>query len=224
VDLMGIGAAMTRILLVDDHDMVRDVLRGRLNREPDLEVVAEAGTAADALERVRSSHPDVVVLDVRLPDRSGVEVCRDIRSEHTDVAVLMLTASADNQAVFDAIMAGASGYVLKKIRGNGLVDGIRRVAAGESMLDPALTASVLDRIRHPTADGGAWRLTATESRIIELVADGETNREIGERVGLAEMTVKNHVSSILAKLQLSRQADEATYLAEQRARLDRMQR
>lgn len=215
---------MTRILLVDDHDMVRDVLRGRLNREPDLEVVAEAGTAADALERVRSSHPDVVVLDVRLPDRSGVEVCRDIRSEHTDVAVLMLTASADNQAVFDAIMAGASGYVLKKIRGNGLVDGIRRVAAGESMLDPALTASVLDRIRHPTTDGGAWRLTATESRIIELVADGETNREIGERVGLAEMTVKNHVSSILAKLQLSRQADEATYLAEQRARLDRMQR
>lgn len=195
---------MTRILLVDDHDMVREGLRAWLDREPDLDVVAEARTAADALERVRSARPDVVVLDVRLPDRSGVEVCRDIRSEHTDVAVLMLTSSSDDQALFDAMMAGASGYVLKKIRGNGLVEGVRRVAAGESMLDPALIAVVLRRVRRPVTDGAAWRLTATESRIVELAADGETNRGIGERLGLGEETVKNHLVSILAKLQLPR--------------------
>lgn len=203
---------MTRILLVDDHDMVREGLRAWLEREPDLDVVAEARTAADALERVRSSHPDVVVLDVRLPDRSGVEVCRDIRSEHTDVAVLMLTSSPDDRALFDAMMAGASGYVLKRIRGNGLVEGVRRVAAGESMLDPALMALVLRRIRRSVTDGGTRRLTATEWRIVELAADGETNRGIGERLGLAEDTVKNHVMSILATLQLPGQ----------RPRLDRM--
>jgi DNA-binding NarL/FixJ family response regulator len=220
--MTGIGAAMTRILLVDDHDVVREGLRAWLDREPDLEVVAEAGTAADALEHVRSFHPEVVVLDVRLPDRSGVEVCRDIRSEHADVAVLMLTSSTVDQALFDAIIAGASGYVLKKIRDNDLVGGIRRVAAGESMLDPALTASALDRIRHLATHGGARHrgLTPTESRILELVANGNTNWEIGDRVGLDETAVRGHVSSILAKLQAWRRAEAVAYFAEQYVRLD----
>lgn len=208
-------------MLVDDHEVVRAGLRRLLEAHDDLEVVAEAATAADAVLRARSYHPDVVVLDVRLPDRSGVEVCRDIRTEHPEMAVLMLTSFADDRALFDSIMAGAAGYVLKQIRGNDLVDGIRRVSAGESLLDPAVTAKVLDRLRHPETAGDARlaRLTPTELRIVEMIADGLTNRAIGERIGLAEKTVKNYVSSILAKMHMSRRAEAAAYLAEHRGRL-----
>jgi two-component system, NarL family, response regulator DevR len=210
----------TRIMLVDDHEVVRTGLRSLLTAQDGLEVVAEAATAHEAVLRARSYHPDVVVLDVRLPDRSGVEVCRDIRAEHPDMAVLMLTSFSDDQALFDSIMAGAAGYVLKQIRGNDLVDGIRRVARGESLLDPAVTARVLERLRHPETQGDARlaRLTPTELRIVEMIADGMTNRTIGERIGLAEKTVKNYVSSILAKLHMSRRSEAAAYLAEHRAR------
>jgi DNA-binding NarL/FixJ family response regulator len=211
---------VVRVMLVDDHEVVRAGLRSLLTTQDDLEVVAEAGTAADAVLRARSYHPDVVVLDVRLPDRSGVEVCRDIRSEHPDMAVLILTSFSDDRALFDSIMAGAAGYVLKQIRGNELVDGIRRVGRGESLLDPAVTARVLERLRHPETQGDARlaRLTPTELRIVEMIADGLTNRAIGERIGLAEKTVKNYVSSILAKMHMSRRAEAAAYLAEHRAR------
>lgn len=210
----------TRIMLVDDHEVVRAGLRSLLDAHDDLQVVAEAETAAEAVLRARSYHPDVVVLDVRLPDRSGVEVCRDILSEHPRMAVLMLTSFSDDRALFDSIMAGAAGYVLKQIRGTDLVDGIRRVAAGESLLDPAVTAKVLDRLRHPETAGDARlaRLTPTELRIVEMIADGLTNRAIGERIGLAEKTVKNYVSSILAKMHMSRRAEAAAYLAEHRGR------
>jgi two-component system response regulator DevR len=210
----------TRVMLVDDHEVVRAGLRTLLAAQEDMEVVAEAATAAEAVLRARSYHPDVVVLDVRLPDRSGVEVCRDIREEHPAMPVLMLTSFSDDRALFDSIMAGAAGYVLKQIRGNDLVDGIRRVSRGESLLDPAITARVLERLRHPETQGDARlaRLTPTELRIVEMIADGMTNRAIGEGIGLAEKTVKNYVSSILAKMHMSRRAEAAAYLADHRAR------
>ena len=211
---------MTRIMLVDDHEVVRNGLRAMLEAHDDLEVVAEAGTAADAVLRARSYKPDVVVMDVRLPDRSGVEACRDIRAENPGIHVLMLTSFSDDQALFDSIMAGAAGYVLKQIRGGDLVEGIRRVAAGESLLDPAVTARVLDRVRNPQGDQDPRlaRLTPTEARILDMIAEGLTNREIGERVHLAEKTVKNYVSTILTKLQVSRRAEAAAYVAERRSR------
>ncbi|HSK90407.1 MAG TPA: response regulator transcription factor [Euzebyales bacterium] len=211
---------VTRVMLVDDHEVVRTGLRSLLAAQDDLDVVAEASTAAEAVLRARSYHPDVVVLDVRLPDRSGVEACRDIRAEHPEIAVLMLTSFSDDQALFDSIMAGAAGYLLKQIRGMDLVDGIRRVARGESLLDPAVTARVLDRLRHPGTHGDARlsRLTPTELRIVEMIADGMTNRAIGDEIGLAEKTVKNYVSSILAKMHMSRRTEAAAYLADRRAR------
>ena len=209
-----------RVMLVDDHEIVRTGLKTLIDGHDDLQIVAEAATASDAVLRARSYHPEVVVLDVRLPDRSGVEACRDIRSEHPNMAVLMLTSFSDDQALFDSIMAGAAGYVLKQIRGMELLDGIRRVARGESLLDPAVTARVLDRVRHPATHGDSRlsRLTPTELRIVEMIADGMTNRAIGERIGLAEKTIKNYVSSILAKMHMSRRAEAAAYLAEHRGR------
>ncbi len=214
---------MIKVMLVDDHEVVRQGLRAMLDAQEDLEVVAEAGTAGEAVLRARSYKPDVVVLDVRLPDRSGVLACRDIRAEHPDMAVLMLTSFSDDQALFDSIMAGAAGYVLKQIRGTELIDGIRRVGAGESLLDPAVTARVLERVRNPKGDEDPRlaRLTPTEARILEMIAEGLTNREIGERIHLAEKTVKNYVSTILTKLQVSRRAEAAAYLAERRHRNDR---
>jgi two-component system, NarL family, response regulator DevR len=212
-----------RIMLVDDHEVVRKGIRTMLEAHEDLEVVAEAGTADEAVLRARSYKPDVVVMDVRLPDRSGVLACRDIRAEHPDIAVLMLTSFSDDQALFDSIMAGAAGYVLKQIRGTELVEGIRRVGAGESLLDPAVTARVLDRVRNPQGDQDPRlaRLTPTEARILEMIAEGLTNREIGDRIHLAEKTVKNYVSTILTKLQVSRRAEAAAYLADRRARDER---
>jgi two-component system, NarL family, response regulator DevR len=214
---------MTRVMLVDDHEVVRNGLRAMLEANEDLEIVAEAGNVAEAVLRARSYKPDVVVMDVRLPDGSGVEACRDIRAEHPEIKVLMLTSFSDDQALFDSIMAGASGYVLKQIRGSDLVDGIRRVGAGESLLDPAVTARVLERVRNPhgNEDPRLARLTPTEARILDMIAEGLTNREIGERVHLAEKTVKNYVSTILTKLQVSRRAEAAAYVAERRGRDER---
>jgi len=213
---------MIRVMLVDDHEVVRKGLRAMLDDLSDMEVVAEAGSASEAVHRARAAQPDVVVMDVRLPDRSGVLACRDIRAERPDVAVLMLTSFSDDQALFDSIMAGAAGYVLKQIRGSDLMEGIRRIAAGESLLDPAVTARVLDRVRNPKGDVDPRlaRLTPTEERILELVAEGQTNRQIGERIHLAEKTVKNYVSAILSKLEVSRRAEAAAYLVSHRARSD----
>ena len=214
---------MTRVMLVDDHEVVRNGLRAMLEVNEDLEIVAEAGNVAEAVLRARSYKPDVVVMDVRLPDGTGVEACRDIRAEHPEIKVLMLTSFSDDQALFDSIMAGASGYVLKQIRGSDLVDGIRRVGAGESLLDPAVTARVLERVRNPhgNEDPRLARLTPTEARILDMIAEGLTNREIGERVHLAEKTVTNYVSTILTKLQVSRRAEAAAYVAERRGRDER---
>jgi DNA-binding NarL/FixJ family response regulator len=208
-------------MLVDDHEVVREGLKALLEAEADLEIVAEAGDAEQAVLRARSHKPDVVVMDVRMPGRSGVEACRDIRSERPETAVLFLTTYSDDQALFDAIMAGAAGYVLKQIRGNELVEGVRRVAAGDSLLDPKVTAKVLDRIRHPQGYGSRLaRLTPTELRILEMLADGLTNRQIGEQVRLAEKTVKNYVSAIFSKLGVSRRAEAAAYLVGHRPQAD----
>jgi DNA-binding NarL/FixJ family response regulator len=213
---------MTRVFLLDDHEVVRRGVRELLEAEDDLEVVGEAGTAAEALARIPSTRPDVAVLDVRLPDGDGVEVCRDIRSEHPEVACVMLTSFADDDAVYAAIMAGAAGYLLKQVRGTDLVDGIRRVGRGESLLDPAVTTRVLERIRHRPEDELSG-LTEQERRILALIAEGLTNRQIGERLYLAEKTVKNYVSNLLAKMGMSRRTEAAAYaarLAERREHRD----
>lgn len=214
---------MIRILLVDDHEVVREGLRALLDAQDDLEVVAEADSVSEGIARAKTFEPDVVVMDVRLPDGSGVEACREIRSRQPDTAVLMLTSFSDDQALFDSIMAGAAGYVLKQVRGTELIDSIRRVGSGESILDPAITARVLDRIRNPKQDEDPRlaRLTPTELRIVEMIADGLTNRQIADRIHLAEKTVKNYVSAILSKLEVARRAEAAAYLADRRARQDR---
>lgn len=211
-----------RVLLVDDHEVVRSGLAAMLDSQEDLEVVAEAGTVAEAISRTRTFEPDVVVMDVRLPDGTGIEACREIRSRMPGVAVIVLTSFSDDQALFDSILAGAAGYVLKQVRGGDLVDSIRRVGAGESILDPTVTARVLDRIRNPREDQDPRlaKLTPTEMRIVEMIADGATNRQIADRIHLAEKTVKNYVSAILSKLEVSRRAEAAAYLADRRARRD----
>ncbi|WP_108667794.1 response regulator [Euzebya rosea] len=209
--------APTRVMLVDDHEVVRQGLKALVESTGEMEVVAQAGTVAEAVLRARSYHPDVIVMDVRLPDGSGVEACRDIRAEDPSARVLMLTSFSDDKALFDSIMAGAAGYVLKQIRGHDLLDGIRRVAAGESLLDPAVTAQVLERIRNPrSGDPRLARLTPTERRILDQIAVGSTNRQIGDELGLAEKTIKNYVSTILSKLQVVRRAEAAAYLVAHR--------
>lgn len=189
-----------------------------LSGERDLEVVGEAGTAADALVRIPATRPDVAVLDVRLPDGSGVEVCREIRSRDEGIACLMLTSFADDEALFDAIMAGASGYVLKAIRGEELLTAVRDVAAGKSLLDPVATARVLERLRGGRGAGGGGDdrlagLTEQERKILDLIGEGLTNRAIGERLHLAEKTIKNYVSSLLSKLGMERRSQAAAYVA-----------
>ncbi|HUG83297.1 MAG TPA: response regulator transcription factor [Euzebya sp.] len=202
-----------RVMLVDDHEVVRQGLRALVAGGGEMTVVAEAGTVAEAVLRARSYKPDVIVMDVRLPDGTGVDACRDIRSERPDARVLMLTSFSDDKALFDAIMAGASGYLLKQVRGADLMDAIRRVAAGESLLDPGVTAQVLERIRNPSGDDPRLaRLTPTERRILDAIATGSTNREIGDHLGLAEKTIKNYVSTILSKLHVARRAEAAAYL------------
>jgi DNA-binding NarL/FixJ family response regulator len=204
----------TRVFLLDDHELVRRGLRDLLELEDDLEVTGEASTADEALRRVAAARPDVAVLDVRLPDGNGVEVCREIRSRHPEVRCLMLTSFSDDEALFDAIMAGASGYVLKQVRGDELVQDIRRVAAGQSLLDPGVTAKVLDRLRNPPEeDKELASLTEQERHILDHLAEGLTNRQIAERMFLAEKTVKNYVSNLLAKLGMHRRTEAAVYAA-----------
>ncbi len=199
-----------RVFLLDDHEVVRRGLRELLESAGDIEVIGESGLAAEATSRIPALRPDVAILDGRLPDGSGIDVCRDIRSVDPTIRALILTSYDDDEALFAAILAGASGYVLKQITGHDLLDTVRRVAAGQSMIDPALTARVLDRVRNgvPEADELA-DLTAREREILELIAEGLTNRQIGERLFLAEKTVKNYVSSLLAKLGLERRTQAA---------------
>jgi two-component system response regulator DevR len=203
----------TRVFLLDDHEVVRRGVRELLEADEDMVVVGEAGTAEEALSRIPATTPHVAVLDVRLPDGDGVEVCREIRSKHPEIACIMLTSFADDEAVYAAIMAGAAGYVLKQVRGSDLIQGIKRVAAGESLLDPLVTTRLLDRIRHQGEDDELSSLSDQERRILELIAEGLTNRQIGERMFLAEKTVKNYVSNLLSKLGMSRRTEAAVYAA-----------
>jgi two-component system, NarL family, response regulator DevR len=204
-----------RVFLLDDHELVRRGIRDLLWAEDDLAVVGDASSAGEALERIPQTRPDVAILDVRLGEGSGIEVCREIRSAHPEVACVMLTSFADDEALFASIMAGASGYVLKQIRGSDLVSAIRRVAGGESLLDPLVTARVLERLRHPRPEepDPLASLSAQERRILDLIAEGKTNRQIGEAMFLAEKTVKNYVSHVLAKLGMERRAEAAAYAA-----------
>ena len=201
-----------RVFLLDDHEIVRLGVREVLEAAPDITVVGEAGTAASALARIPALRPDVAVLDVRLPDGDGVSVCRDIRSSMPGVACLMLTSFGDDEALFDAIMAGAAGYVLKQIRGTDLVGAVRAVAAGPSLLDPEAASRVMRRMRDQAAKSDPLSgLTGQERRILELIGEGLTNRQIGERLGLAEKTVKNYVSRLLAKLGMERRTQAAVF-------------
>lgn len=201
-----------RVFLLDDHEVVRRGLTDLLEADGDIVVVGESGLAQEAARRIPALRPDVAVLDGRLPDGSGIDVCRDIRSTHPDIAVLILTSYDDDEALFAAIMGGAAGYVLKQIRGNDLVDAVRRVAAGQSLLDPAITAQVLDRLRRgQPQDTALAPLTEQERRILELIGEGMTNRQIAERVFLAEKTVKNYVSSLLGKLGMERRTQAAVF-------------
>jgi two-component system, NarL family, response regulator DevR len=202
-----------RVFLLDDHELVRRGVRDLLEGEDDLVVVGEAGTAEEAVGRIPATTPNVAVLDVQLPDGDGVEVCREIRSKHPEIACVMLTSFSDDEAVYAAIMAGAAGFILKQVRGNDLVDGIRRVARGESLLDPQVTTRVLERLRTQSEADELAELTDQERNILMLIADGLTNREIGEQLFLAEKTVKNYVSNLLSKLGMHRRTEAAVYAA-----------
>jgi len=201
-----------RVFLMDDHELVRRGLVDLLKSEPDMTVVGEAGTAADALRRIPSARPDVALLDGRLPDGSGIDVCREIRSADPAIRCLILTSFDDDEALFAAIMAGASGYLLKEVGGSNLVAGIRQVAAGQSLIDPAVTQKLLDRLRNPVKESSKLdQLTPREREILNLITDGYTNRQIGERLFLAEKTVKNYVSILLTKLGMQRRTQAAVY-------------
>ncbi|TMC12698.1 MAG: response regulator transcription factor [Chloroflexi bacterium] len=205
-----------RVMLVDDHEVVRDGVKALLQAAEDLTVISEASSVAEAVRYAAAMKPDVVVMDVRLADGSGIEATREIRAQRPETQVLMLTSFADDEALFASIMAGAAGYVLKQIRGGELVNAIRMVGRGQSLLDPAVTATVLDRLRkgkHLLRDERLARLSGQEERILTLVAEGWTNRQIGDELHLAEKTVKNYVSSILSKLEVARRAEAAAYLA-----------
>ncbi|KQX75847.1 MULTISPECIES: response regulator transcription factor [unclassified Aeromicrobium] len=200
-----------RVFLLDDHEVVRAGLKHLLESSGDIEVVGDVGTAAAALARVPALRPDVAILDARLPDGSGIEVCRQIRSTHPATKAIILTSFDDDEALFASIMAGAAGYVLKQVTGQDLVAAVRHVAAGGSLLDPSVTAKVMERLREgePGEPDELRSLTAQERRILELVAEGLTNRQIGDRLFLAEKTVKNYMSNVLAKLGLERRTQAA---------------
>jgi two-component system, NarL family, response regulator DevR len=201
-----------RVFLLDDHELVRRGIRELLESEGDIVVVGESGSAQEAARRIPALRPDVAILDGRLPDGSGVDVCREVRSVDPTIKALILTSYDDDDALFAAIMAGAAGYILKQVRGNDFVDIVRRVAAGQSMLDPAMTAQVLERVRSgPPKDKALEGLTDQEQKILELIGEGLTNRQIAERMFLAEKTVKNYVSSMLAKLGLTSRTQAAIF-------------
>jgi two-component system response regulator DevR len=206
-----------RVFLLDDHEVVRRGIADLLETEAGIRVVGEAGSAAEALRRIPAARPDVAILDARLPDGSGIDVCRDIRSEMPEVNCLILTSYDDDDAIFAAVMAGAAGYLLKEIRGTSLVDAVRQVAAGKSLLDPSVTGRLLSRLRDGAPkDTRLASLTDREREILGLIADGLTNRQIGERLFLAEKTVKNYVSGLLAKLGMQRRTQAAVFGAETR--------
>jgi DNA-binding NarL/FixJ family response regulator len=199
-----------RVFLLDDHEVVRRGIRDVLESEPDIIVVGEAGTAAEALARVPAVKPDVAILDVRLPDDDGVSVCRELRSKLPELACLMLTSFGDDEALLSAIMAGAAGYLLKQVRGSDIVGAVRTVAAGGSMLDPRMTATVIQRLREPpTGDDPVASLSEQERRVFDLIGEGLTNRQIGDQMFLAEKTVKNYVSNVFAKLGMQRRSQAA---------------
>jgi two-component system, NarL family, response regulator DevR len=202
------------VFLLDDHEVVRRGVRDLLEASGELEVIGEASTAEEALSRIPAVRPQVAVLDVRLPDGNGVEVCRSIRSDHPEIACLMLTSYSDDEALFEAIMAGAAGYVLKQIRGNDLVAAVKHVATGASLLDPALVGRVMARLRNPPQeDERLGRLSDQERRILDLIAQGMTNRQIANELHLAEKTIKNYVSNLLMKLGMERRTEAAVFAA-----------
>lgn len=203
-----------KVFVLDDHEIVRRGLAEVLRGQADVKIVGEAGTAAEALSRISATMPDVAVVDLRLPDGSGIDVCREIRARHPSVHCLILTSIDDEAAIVAAVIAGADGYVLKQIRGPSLIDAIRRVAAGESLLDASVTAQVLNHLREEQqADERLGALNIQERRILNLIADGLTNREIGQRLFLAEKTIKNNVSGVLNKLGMQRRTQAAVYAA-----------
>jgi len=207
---------MTRIMLVDDHEVVREGLRALLSRREGFQVVAQAGTVAEAITEAARARPEIIVMDVRLPDGSGIEACREIRESQPEIKVIILTSYADDDAVFASILAGAAGYVLKQTRGSALADAISAVAAGESLLDPAVTQKVMERVRAATQRKAADPLDALnvqEHRILQLIAEGKTNKEIAAEVYLSDKTVKNYVSNILTKLNLRRRSEAAAFIA-----------
>lgn len=212
----GLSPAPTvvRVFLLDDHEIVRRCVRDLLEAEPDLVVVGEAATEDEAVRRIPVLDPDVAILDVRLQDGDGISACREIRSRHPRTACLVLTSFADDEALFLAMMAGAAGYVLKQIRSSDLVDAVRRVAAGEQLLDPAVTARVIERVRRgPEEDLLIARLSPQERHVLLLLVDGLTNRQIAEQLYLAEKTIKNYVTSVLSKLGMTRRTEAAVYAA-----------
>lgn len=205
-----------RLLIVDDHEIVREGLRSLLAQRKQWEVVGDVGSAAEAVEAARRTAPDVVIMDIRLPDRSGIEACREIRAERPETRVITLTSYPDEEAVFAAIVAGASGYLLKQVKKQALIEAIEAVACGGSLLDPAVTGKVLERIRKMRIGGGdelLAQLSEKEQQILTLIAEGKTNKEIGKLVFLSDKTVKNYVSNILSKLNLSRRSAAAAYMA-----------
>lgn len=214
-----------KVFLLDDHEIVRAGLRSLFESVEDFSVVGEAATAEEALDRIPPTRPDVAILDVRLPDGSGIEVCREIRSASPEVSCVMLTSYADDEALVAAVMAGASGYVLKQVGASSLVDDIRRVAAGQSLLDPALTERIVERLRNRGDDDPLLAtLTPQERRILDLIAEGQTNRQIAGALFLAEKTVKNYVSNLLAKLGMERRTQAASYAARVAERSDQARR
>jgi DNA-binding NarL/FixJ family response regulator len=206
------GTPQIRVYLLDDHEMIRRGIRDLLESEGDIVVVGESDSAREAVSRIPALRPDVAILDGRLPDGSGIDVCRDVRSQDPSIKALILTSYDDDDALFAAIMAGAAGYVLKQVRGNDLLDIVRRVAAGQSTLDPLVTAQVLERIRTgPPVNKELESLTDQELRVLDLIGKGLTNRQISQELFLAEKTVKNYVSSLLAKLGMSSRTQAAIY-------------
>ena len=208
---------MIRVFLVDDHELVRRGIAALLTAEADIEVVGEAGTAAQARARIRATRPDVAILDVRLPDGSGIDVCREVRSDNADVKCLILTGYDDDEAIYAAVLAGAAGYVIKDVQGSGLLDSLRKVAAGKKLINSTMSGRVVQRITDTHhSDPRLESLSAREHDILPLIAEGLTNREIGERLGLAEKTVKNYISGLLSKLGLQRRTQAAVLHLENR--------
>jgi len=206
------GAVSIRVFLLDDHEVVREGIRGLLESDRDIEIVGEASTAAEALHRIPLAKPDVAILDVRLQDGDGIEVCREVRSILPELVCLMLTSFADDEALYSAVMAGAAGYVLKTIKGRDLVDDVKQVAAGHSLMDPRAVARVIERISNPPkSDPALGALSPQERRILDLIAEGRTNRQIAEAMFLAEHTVKNYMTNLLRKLQVSNRTEAAIY-------------